>query len=93
MWCLTVTYEKLGRHADAERELTKLRAAFGDNSAYHCATIYAAWGDTAKALELLARAVRLPDAGVVHVKTDALIDLLRSDRRFQAIERDLKFPD
>jgi tetratricopeptide (TPR) repeat protein len=93
MWCLAVTYQKLGRHADAEAELTKLQATFGDNSAYQCATIYAVWGNTAKALEWLARAVRLPDAGVVYVKTDALMDPLRSDPRFQAIERVLRFPD
>jgi TolB-like protein len=93
MWCLAVTYEKLGRHADAEAELEKLQAAFGDNSAYQCATIYAGWGNTDKALEWLARAVRLPDAGVVYVKTDALMDPLRSDPRFQAIERELRFPD
>jgi tetratricopeptide (TPR) repeat protein len=74
MWCLALTYEKLGRHADAEAELTKLQATFGDNSAYQCATIYAVWGNTANALEWLDRAVRLPDAGVVYVKTDALMD-------------------
>ena len=51
------------------------------------------WGDTAKALEWLARAVRLPDAGVLYVKTDALMDPLRNDPRFQAIERELRFPD
>ena len=93
MWCLSATYEKLGRHADAEAELTKMQVAFGDASAYQNATIYAQWGNTAKALELLGRAVRLPDAGVVYVKTDPLMDPLRNDPRFQAIERELKFPD
>jgi tetratricopeptide (TPR) repeat protein len=93
MWCLALTYEKLGRHADAETELKRLQAAFGDNSAYQCATIYAAWGNSAKALEWLARAVRLPDPGVVRLKTDALMDPLRKEPRFQAIERGLKFPD
>ena len=93
MWCLAVTFEKLGRHADAEAELKKLQAAFGDASAYQCATIYAQWGDAAKAIEWLGRAVRLPDAGVVYVKTDPLMDPMRQDPRFQAIERELKFPD
>jgi len=37
--------------------------------------------------------VRLPDAGVVYVKADPLIDPLRKEPHFQAIERDLKFPD
>ena len=93
MWCLAVTFEKLGLHADAEAELKKLQAVFGDAAAYQCATIYAQWGDAAKALEWLGRAVRLPDAGVVYVKTDPLMDPLRKEPRFQAIERELKFPD
>ncbi|MGN6453201.1 MAG: tetratricopeptide repeat protein, partial [Steroidobacteraceae bacterium] len=93
MWCLAVTFEKLGRRADAEAELKKLQAAFGDASAYQCATIYAQWGNRAKAIEWLDRAVRLPDAGVVYMKTDPLMDPLRQDPRFQEIERGLKFPD
>jgi tetratricopeptide (TPR) repeat protein len=93
MWCLALTYEKLGRHADADAELEKMQAAFGDNSAYQCAAVYAALGDTAKALEWLVRAVRLPDLGVVYMKTDALMDPLRKEPRFQAIERELRFPD
>jgi tetratricopeptide (TPR) repeat protein len=93
MWCLAVTYEKLGRHADAEAELKKFQAAFGDAAAYQCATIYAQWGNTAKALEWLGRAVRLPDGGVEYVKTDPLMHPLRSDPHFQAIVRELKFPD
>jgi TolB-like protein/cytochrome c-type biogenesis protein CcmH/NrfG len=93
LWCLALTYEKLGRHVDAEAELKKMQTAFGDASAYQIATIYAQWGDTAKALEWLVRAVRLPDPGVGYVKTDPLLDPLRKEPRFQAIERELKFPD
>ena len=93
VWCLALTYEKLGRHVDAEAELKKLQTAFGDASAYQCATIYAQWGNTGKALEWLARAVRLPDPGVGHVKTDPLMDPLREEPRFQAVERALKFPN
>jgi tetratricopeptide (TPR) repeat protein len=88
-----VTYEKLGRHADAEAALKKFQAAFGDAAAYQSATIYAQWGNADKALEWLGRGVRLPDAGVVYVKVDPLMDPLRKDPRFQAIERDLQFPD
>jgi len=32
--CLAVIYDKLGRHADAEAELAKMKAAFGDAMAY-----------------------------------------------------------
>ena len=52
-------YDKLGRHADAEAELAKMKAAFGNTAAYQYATIYAQWGNWAKALESLDTALRL----------------------------------
>jgi hypothetical protein len=55
-------------------------------------TIYAQWGDRVKALEWLATAMRLRDPGLVLLKTDPLMDPLRNEPRFQAIERQLKFP-
>jgi TolB-like protein/Tfp pilus assembly protein PilF len=92
-WCLAVTYEKLGRHADAETVLEKLKASMADADAYQYATIYAQWGNTPKALEWLDRAMRLRDAGLEFLKTDPLMDPLRKEPRFQAIEQELKFPD
>jgi TolB-like protein/Flp pilus assembly protein TadD len=91
-WCLAVIYDKLGRHADAEAELTKLKAALGDAAAYQYATIYAQWGNRAKALESLDTAWRLRDPGLENLKTDPLLDPLRQEPRLQAIERELKFP-
>jgi TolB-like protein/Flp pilus assembly protein TadD len=90
--CLSVVYDKLGRHADAEAELAKLKAAQGDTAAYQYATIYAQWGQRAKALEWLETALRLRDPGLELMKTDPLMDPLRKEPRFQAIERELKFP-
>jgi TolB-like protein/tetratricopeptide (TPR) repeat protein len=90
--CLAVIYDKLGRHADAEAELAKLRAAGGDTVAYQYATIYAQWGNQAKALEWLDTALRLRDSGLEDVKTDPLLDPLRKEPRFQGIVRELKFP-
>jgi tetratricopeptide (TPR) repeat protein len=87
-----VIYDKLGRHADAEAELSKMKAEDGDTAAYQYATIYAQWGDRAKALEWLETALRLRDPGLVNVKTDPFLDPLRKEPRFQAIERELKFP-
>ena len=40
-YCLAVTYDSLGRHADAAAELAKMKAAVGDTAAYQYATIYA----------------------------------------------------
>lgn len=91
--CLPIVYDKLGRHADAQAELTKLKSAMGEDYAYSYATIYAQWGDRTKALELLERAVRVHDAGLSFLKTDPLLDPLRNEPRFQAVLRELKFPD
>jgi TolB-like protein/tetratricopeptide (TPR) repeat protein len=92
-WCLAVIYEKLGRHADAEAELAKIKATQGDNAAYQYATIYAQWGNLPKALEWLETALRLRDPGLASLKTESLLDPLRKEPRFQAILRELKFPD
>jgi TolB-like protein/cytochrome c-type biogenesis protein CcmH/NrfG len=91
--CLAVVYDKLGRHADAEAVVAKMKAALGDFSAYQYATIYAQWGNRAKALEWLDTAMRLRDPGLIYLKTDPLLDPLRNEPRFQAIERALKFPN
>jgi hypothetical protein len=69
-----------------------MRAANGDSSAYQYATIYAQWGNRAKALEWLETASKLRDPGLIYVKTDPLLDPLRKEPRFQAIERELRFP-
>src|ERR1700739_1238730 len=90
--CLAVTYEKLGRHVDAEAELAKLKAAFGDAGAYQYATIYAQWGNTGKALDWLDTAMRLRDPGLEYLRTDPFLDPLRNEPRFRAVMRQLKFP-
>ncbi len=92
-WCLSVIYDKLGRHADAQAVLSKLKAALGDTAAYQYATIYAQWGNRANALEWLETALRLPDSGLELLKNDPLLDSLRQEPRFLAIERKLKFPN
>jgi len=92
-WCLALTYEKLGRHADAQAAVAKIQAMQGDTAAYQYSTIYAQWGDTPKALEWLESAMRLRDPGLSLLKTDPLLNPLRNEPRFQAIERELRFPD
>jgi TolB-like protein/Tfp pilus assembly protein PilF len=91
-WCLAVTYDKLGRHADAEAETSKLKASYGDVMAYQYAAFYAQRGDHPKALEWLETALRLRDAGLESLRTDSLMDPIRKEPRFQAVTRELKFP-
>ena len=91
-FCLAMTYDKLGRRADGEAVLAKLRSTRGDAWAYEYGEIYAQLGNTPKALEWLETALRLRDPGLVQLKTDPFLDPLRKEPRFQAIERELKFP-
>jgi TolB-like protein/Flp pilus assembly protein TadD len=92
-FCLALVYDKLKRHADAEAQLAKIKVTSGDDAAYSYAEIYAQWGDRAKALEWLDTAMRVRDADLSTLKVDPLVDPLRNEPRFQAIERALKFPD
>jgi TolB-like protein len=91
--CLAKTYQKLGRRADAEAELQALRASSGDEGAFDYAAIYAQWGDVARALEWLETGWRLRDPSLTELKAEPDLDPLRNEPRFQAIERELKFPD
>jgi TolB-like protein len=90
--CLAISYDKLGRHADAEAMLAKAKASFGEADAYEYARIYAQWGNPAKALEWFETAVRLRHGDLPWLRVDPLLDPLRKEPRFQAIERALKFP-
>ncbi|MGH9521453.1 MAG: hypothetical protein ACRD3E_02845, partial [Terriglobales bacterium] len=91
-FCLAMTYDKLGRHADAEGMLARYRASNGDRGAVTYSIIYAQWGDNAGALAWLETAVRLRDPSLLQLKAP-FFDPLRNESRFRAIERALKFPD
>jgi hypothetical protein len=88
-----VIYDKLKKRADAEAQLAKMKSALGDAAAYQYATIYAQWGNRPKALEWLDTAMRLRDPGLENLKTDPLMDPLRQEPRFQALLKELRFPD
>jgi tetratricopeptide (TPR) repeat protein len=90
--CLAMTYERLKRHAEAEAMLHKIESSSGDQSAYDYACIYAQWGDKAKALQWLETAARLRNSDLAVMKVDADLEPLRNEPRFQAIEREFKFP-
>jgi hypothetical protein len=91
--CLVSTYDKLGRHADAQSPFAKVKTLKGDNWAYQYVDIYAQSGDIPKTLEWLATAMRLRDTGLVWLKVDPQLAPLRNEPRFQAALRALKFPD
>jgi tetratricopeptide (TPR) repeat protein len=90
-FCLAIIYDKLGQHTDAETVLAKIRASSRDVPAFGYSVIYAQWGDTARALDWLEAAMRARSPYLDRLKTP-LLDPLRQEPRFQAIERELKFP-
>src|SRR5215470_7860957 len=73
--------------------ICEAEAANGNDAALQYAEIYAQWGDWAKALDWLDSAMRLRDPGLEFLKTDPLMDPLRDQPRFQAVIRQLKFPE
>jgi adenylate cyclase len=91
--CLAITYDKLGRHTDAEAMLAKLKIWMGETDAFQYVEIYAQWGDKERALQWLETAWHLRDGGLGWLRVDFQLDPLRNEPRFQAIERALKFPD
>jgi TolB-like protein/DNA-binding winged helix-turn-helix (wHTH) protein len=93
LFCLAMTYDKLGRHADAEAMLRKLRATAGDRYTLRYCSIYAQWGNNAQGLDMLEKAVRLHSPGLWKLKAIPFLDPLRQEPRFQAIVQALQFPD
>jgi TolB-like protein/Tfp pilus assembly protein PilF len=87
--CLALAYRKLGRQTDADTALARLKALKGNAGAYDYAVIYA---DTPKALEWLETALQLRDPSLINLKAEPLLDPLRNQPRFLAIERELSFP-
>jgi TolB-like protein len=92
-FCLALTYGKLSLHSESDAQVQKLVGFSGDAFAYQYAQIYAQRGDRRLALEWLEKALRLRDPGFRRLRTDPLMDPLRGEQRFQAIEQELKFPD
>ena len=91
--CQAVIYHRLGHTDAAAAALARLVHLGGDASAYQYVQIHAQWGERAAALEWLQKARRLGDPGLIYLKTDPLLDPLRSEPRFQSVMRELKFPD
>lgn len=91
-FCLAMVYDKLGRRAEAQTMLAKVKTAGGTQFAEGYADIYAQWGDTARALDWLETALRNRDPYLAYTKANPFFDPLRNEPRFRAIERELNFP-
>jgi TolB-like protein/Flp pilus assembly protein TadD len=89
---LAIADRKLGRDAEAEANLAKLRSDQGDAGAFSYAEIYAQWGQTSTALDWLEKAEQLRDPGMAELGIDPMLDPIREQPRFKAILTRLKVP-
>jgi TolB-like protein/Tfp pilus assembly protein PilF len=90
--CLALVYHKLGRQADAVREMEKFKAVVGDDGAYGIAGVYAQWGDKPAALQWLIQAEHLHNFDLLSMKVEWMFDPIRNEPQFEAIEARLHFP-
>jgi hypothetical protein len=74
-------------------QLAKAKASYGDSGAYQYAWVYAQWGNVPQALEWLESVHRQRQYDLMFLKVDPLLDPLRRESRFQAVVRELTFPD
>jgi tetratricopeptide (TPR) repeat protein len=91
--CKAIIYYKVGRQQAASAAMTRAVERGGDAGGYQYAEIYAQWGENKAALDWLEKAMRLRDPGLASLRVDPLVDPLRKEPRFQAVMRELKFPD
>ena len=91
--CQAIVYQKLGRREAASAAMRRAAEQGGDAGGYQYAEIYAQWGENKTALDWLEKAMRLRDTGLSGLRADPLMDPLRKEPRFQAVMRELKFPD
>jgi len=92
-WCLAMTYHALRMQAEAQAELRKLQAlGWGDARAVSYADLYSQWGDARSALDWLATAERTRAAALGTLKVTWLLDPIRNEPEFKALERRLNFP-
>ncbi len=91
--CRAIAQHALGRQHDAEQTFAELVRKDGNNFNYVYAEIYAQWGKTVEALGWLAKAKKLHDSGLANIKIDPMMDPIRNEPGFKAIEARLSFPD
>jgi serine/threonine-protein kinase len=90
--CMSILYDRLHRHPEAEAELAAMQTELGSSASYQYAEIYTQWGNFPEALEWLEKAYELPDPGINGIRTDEFMDPLRKDSHFQEIERKVNLP-
>jgi serine/threonine-protein kinase len=82
---LALVYSAMGSQIESQAALSSLTDKFGATEAYGIAQVFAYRGERDAAFQWLDRAQRQHHAGMLGVKTDALLRNLHTDPRFQAL--------
>jgi TolB-like protein/tetratricopeptide (TPR) repeat protein len=90
--CLAIAYHALNDQAEADKMLHGMLAKEGDAGAYGYAEIYAQWGDTKESLKWLGVVARTRNPFVQHLRADWMLDPIRAEPEYKAIERQFNFP-
>lgn len=83
---------RAGRRSEALDILRKMQRLQGDADLFQYAEIYAQLGMPDEALEQLQLAIAAHDSGASGLRVDPLLDPIRRDSRFAALEREIDFP-
>ena len=83
---LGIVYAKMGRKADALRQLDKVETAERFHLNYPLATLLAAVGYNDKAVDYLERSAANRETDILFMAVDPMLDPLRSNPRFHALE-------
>jgi serine/threonine-protein kinase len=81
-----------GDRPRGEAAVSKLKHEQGDSASYQFGQILAQLGDLDSAFAALDRGWVVRDPGLQFMRVDPLLDPLRKDPRFQALEKKLNFP-
>jgi serine/threonine-protein kinase len=90
---LALAYHALGRETESDASLAKLIELGQKEAPFNIADVYAFRGDKETAFNWLERAYTSRDAGLLpEIKTDPLLESLRSDVRYEALLRRMNLP-
>jgi tetratricopeptide (TPR) repeat protein len=78
--------------AGAATRIARLQQSYGNAASYQYGQIHAQLGEADRAFAALDKAVEVKDPGLESLKKDPMMDPIRSDPRFAALLKRLKFP-
>lgn len=87
---LSMIYWSLDRHAESDRDLRTLEKSAADRRAHQIAGVYAFRGEADTAFAWLDRAFQHKRGSLAGLKTDPLLQKIRSDPRYDALLRKAK---